>query len=154
MAQAGLRLASPAGTAQQPRRRGGRALTGAAIAFALALTAYVTDVAMHPLRFTYRFFDLFIYNHAGELVRHAPATLYTWHFLVDVQYLYTPFAALGFAAGSLLPWAALTWLMAAASFTAVLLTLWVTFGQLGWDPLHRWAGVLGVGAVGIWTVPC
>jgi hypothetical protein len=44
------------------------------------------------------------YNHTGELVRHTPATLYTWHFLVDVQYLYTPFAALGFAAGSLLPW--------------------------------------------------
>jgi alpha-1,2-mannosyltransferase len=43
--------------------------------------------------------------------------------------------------------------MAAASFTAVPLTLWVTFGQLGWAPVQRWAGVLAVGAVGIWTVP-
>jgi hypothetical protein len=32
-----------------------------------------------------------------------------------VQYLYTPFAALGFAAGSLLPWAVLKWLMTVAS---------------------------------------
>ena len=103
MAQSGLRLASPAGTAQQPRRRGGRALACAAVAFALALAAYVTDVAMHPLRFTFRFFDLFIYNHAGQLVRHAPAALYTWHFLPDVQYLYTPFAALGFAASCCCP---------------------------------------------------
>ena len=153
MAQAGLRLASPAGTAQPTGRRGGRALACAAVAFALAVSAYLTDVATHPLRFTFRFFDLFVYNHAGQLVRHAPAALYTWHFLPDVQYLYTPFAALGFAAGSLLPWALLAWLMAAASFTGVLLTLWVTFGQLGWGSMYRWAGVLGVGTVGIWTVP-
>ena len=76
-------------------------------------------------------------------MRHAPATLYTWHFLADVQYLYTPFAALGFAAGSLLPWAALTWLMAVASFTAVLLTLWVTFGQLGWTRCAAGPGCSG-----------
>jgi alpha-1,2-mannosyltransferase len=153
MAHAGLRTARPASTRPEAGRPGGRALIWSGLAFGLALTAYLTDVAAHPLRFTFRFFDLFIYNHAGELVRHAPATLYTWHFLVDVQYLYTPFAALGFAAGSLLPWPVLTWLMAAASLTAVPLTLWVTFGQLGWAPLQRWAGVLAVGAVGIWTVP-
>ena len=161
MAHSGLRANRPASTrpeAGRPggraaMRPGGRALIWSGAAFALALTAYLTDVATHPLRFTFRFFDLFIYNHAGELVRHAPATLYTWHYMIDVQYLYTPFAALGFAAGSLLPWPVLTWLMAAASFAAVPLTLWVTFGQLGWAPLRRWAGVLAVSAVGIWTVP-
>jgi hypothetical protein len=93
------------------------------------------------------------YNHAGLLVRQAPAALYTWRFLPGVQYLYTPFAALGFAAGSLLPWAVLRWLMAAVSFAAVLLTAWVTFGQLGWRRRYRGAAVLGVGAVGMWTVP-
>ena len=108
---------------------------------------------MHPLHLTFRFFDLNIYNHAGLLVRHAPAALYTWHFMPGVQYLYTPFAALGFAASSLLPWALLKWLMAAVSFAAVLLTVWVTFGQLGWRGRYRQAAVLGVGAVAMWMEP-
>ena len=76
---AGLPL-RPAGGQAARARRGGRALTGAAIAFALALTAYVTDVATHPIT-SPGWFDLIIYNHAGVIVRHAPATLYTWHFL-------------------------------------------------------------------------
>lgn len=153
MAQAGLGLASPAGAAPDSARRGGRPLAWAGIAFGLALAAYVVDVAMHLLHFSFRFFDLNIYNHAGLLVRHAPAALYTWHFMPGVQYLYTPFAALGFAAGSLLPWAVLKWLMAAVSFAAVLLTVWVTFGQLGWRGRYRQAAVLGVGAVAMWMEP-
>jgi len=52
-----------------------------------------------------------------------------------VQYLYTPFAAAGFAVTSLLPWTLLKWLMATASFAAVPLTVWVTFGS--------WAGAAG-----------
>src|SRR5215475_11260862 len=104
MAHADLRANRQASTRPEAGRPGGRtamrpggwALIWSGAAFAVALTAYLTDVATHPLRFTFRFFDLFIYNHAGELVRHAPATLYTWHYMIDVQYLYTPFAALGF----------------------------------------------------------
>ncbi len=134
-------------------RPGGRALAWAGIAFWLALAAYVADVAMHPLLLSFRFFDLNIYNHAGLLVRHAPAALYTWHFMPGVQYLYTPFAALAFAVGSLLPWAVLKWLMAAVSFAAVLLTVWVTFSQLGLRGRRRQAAVLGVGAVAMWMEP-
>lgn len=99
----GVGLASPVEAPAETGRPGGRALARAAIAFALALAAYLADVRMHPLHITFRFFDLNIYNHAGLLVRQAPAALYTWHFLPGVQYLYTPFAALGFAAGSPLP---------------------------------------------------
>src|ERR1700722_2493254 len=152
MAQAGLGLASPV-DAPESGQPSGRALAWAGIAFGLALAAYVADVAMHPLHLSFRFFDLNIYNHAGLLVRHAPAALYTWHFMPGVQYLYTPFAALGFAAGSLLPWAVLKWLMAAVSFAAVLLTVWVTFGQLGWRGRYRSAAVLAVGAVAMWMEP-
>src|SRR5437763_1406629 len=83
--------------------------------------------------------DRNIYNHAGLLVRHDPAALYTWHFMPGVQYLYTPFAAAGFAVTSFLPWALLKWLMAAASFAAVPVTVWVTFGQLGWRGRRRQA---------------
>jgi alpha-1,2-mannosyltransferase len=141
--------------AQQPAggRPGWRPLAWAAAAFALALAAYAADVAAHPVRLTLGWFDLNIYNHAGLIVRHAPDTLYTWHFLPGVQYLYTPFAALGFAAGSLLPWAVLKWLMTVASLAAMVFTVWVTFGQLGWRGRSRSAAVLAVSAVALWTEP-
>lgn len=61
------------------------------------------QVATHRLGLTLDWFDLNIYNHAGLITRHAPARLYTWQYRPGVQYLYTPFAAMGFAAGSLLP---------------------------------------------------
>jgi len=134
----------------RPRRR---ALIWAAAGFGLALAAYVADVATHPIDLTLGWFDLNIYNHAGLLIRRAPDTLYTWHFRPGVQYLYTPFAALGFAAGSLLPWAVLKWLMTVASLAAMMLTVWVTFGQLGWTGRRRAGAVLGVGAVALWTEP-
>jgi alpha-1,2-mannosyltransferase len=119
----------------------------------VALAAYVADVATHPLRLTLDWFDLNIYNRAGLITRHAPSMLYTWHFLPGVQYLYTPFAALGFAVGSLLPWSVLKWLMAVVSLAAMAATVWVTFGQLGWHGRRRWAAVLGTSAVALWTEP-
>jgi len=151
-AESGL---APMVEAQQPAggRPGWRPLAWAAAAFALALAAYAADVATHPVRLTLGWFDLNIYNHAGLIVRHAPDTLYTWHFLPGVQYLYTPFAALGFAAGSLLPWAVLKWLMTVASLAAMVFTVWVTFGQLGWRGRSRSAAVLAVSAVALWTEP-
>jgi alpha-1,2-mannosyltransferase len=131
----------------------GRVLAWAAAAFALALAAYVADVATHPLTLTLDWFDFNIYDHAGLITRHNPATLYSWHFLPGVQYLYTPFAALGFAAGSLVPWAVLKWLMTVVSLAAVPATVWVTFGQLGWRGRKRAAAVLAVSAVALWTEP-
>jgi len=134
----------------RPRRR---ALIWAAAGFGLALAAYLTDVATHPIDLTLGWFDLNIYRHAGLIIRHAPDTLYTWQFRPGVQYLYTPFAALAFAAGSLLPWALLKWLMTVASLAAMMVTVWATFGQLGWAGRGRAAAVLGVGAVALWTEP-
>jgi alpha-1,2-mannosyltransferase len=145
--------ADPAGAPHGTGPLGGRALAWAGLAFGVALATYVADVALHPFSLTFRFFDLNIYNQAGLLVRHAPATLYTWHFMPGVQYLYTPFAAVGFAVTSLLPWALLKWLMVAASFAAVPLTVWWTFRQLGWRGRRHLAAALGVSAVAIWMEP-
>jgi alpha-1,2-mannosyltransferase len=154
MAQAGLGLRNPVSTQPVSTQRGGRrALALGAAAFLIALAAYVADVATHPIDLTLGWFDLNIYNHAGLITRHDPATLYTWYFKPGVQYLYTPFAALGFAGGSLLPWAVLKWLMTVASLAAMVLTVWVTFGQLGWHGRARGAAVLGVSAVALWTEP-
>ncbi|HUA30926.1 MAG TPA: glycosyltransferase 87 family protein [Streptosporangiaceae bacterium] len=130
-----------------------RALVWAAAAFALALGAWVADIATHPIDLTLGWFDLNIYNHAGLITRHATDTLYSWHFRPGVQYLYTPFAALGFAAGSLVPWAVLKWLMTGASLAAMIVTVWVTFGQLGWAGRRRTAAVLGVSALALWSEP-
>jgi alpha-1,2-mannosyltransferase len=146
-------VAVPVGAQPAGGRHGGRVLACAAAAFTLAVAAYLADVASHPLALTLDWFDLNIYNHAGLITRHAPATLYSWHFLPGVQYLYTPFAALGFAAGSLLPWVVLRWLMTVASLAAVPATVWVTFGQLGWRGRDRAAAVLAVSAVAMWAEP-
>jgi alpha-1,2-mannosyltransferase len=149
-------LEAPVGAQPAGKGHDGRALAwpvAAAVAFAVALAAYLADVATHPLALTLDWFDLNIYNHAGLITRHAPATLYSWHFLPGVQYLYTPFAALGFAAGSLLPWATEKWLMTAASLAAVPATVWVTFGQLGWRGRDRGAATLAVSAVALWAEP-
>jgi alpha-1,2-mannosyltransferase len=146
-------LAAAVRTQPAGGHHGGRALAWAAAAFALALAAYLADVATHPLALTLDWFDFNIYNHAGLITRHDPATLYSWHFLPGVQYLYTPFAALGFAAGSLVPWAVLKWLMTVVSLAAVPATVWVTFGQLGWRGRERAAAVLAVSAVALWTEP-
>ena len=153
MAQAGLGLRNPVRTRPASVRRAGWALGLAAAVFAIALAAYVADVATHRLGLTLDWFDLNIYNHAGLITRHAPARLYTWQYRPGVQYLYTPFAAMGFAAGSLLPWAVLKWLMTVVSLAAMVATVWVTFGQLGWHGQRRGAAVLAVSAVALWTEP-
>jgi alpha-1,2-mannosyltransferase len=153
MALAESGLAAEAGGRATGGRPGRRPLAWAAAGFGLALAAYVADVATHPISLTLGWFDLNIYNHAGLLIRRAPDILYTWHYLPGVQYLYTPFAALGFAAGSLLPWAVLKWLMTVASLAAMVLTVWFTFGQLGWAGRRRATAVLGVSAAALWTEP-
>jgi alpha-1,2-mannosyltransferase len=153
MAQAALSLEDSAGAGPASAWGSRRSLAVGAAVFGLALAAYLADVVAHPLRLTLDWYDLNIYNHAGLITRHAPATLYTWHYLPGVQYLYTPFAALGFAAGSFLPWAALKWLMTVASLAAMVLTVWVTFGQLGWRGLRRGTAVLAVSAMALWTEP-
>jgi alpha-1,2-mannosyltransferase len=153
MAQAGPGSADCAATRPAGRSLDRRALFLAAALFALAAAGYVADVAFHPLRMTLTWFDLNIYNDAGLVTRHATNTLYTWQFLPGVKYLYTPFAALGFAAGSFVPWAVLRWLMTAASFAAMIATVWLALRQLGWRGRDRAALALGISAVALWSEP-
>ena len=53
-----------------------------------------------------------------------------------MAFTYTPIAAIIFAAGSLLSWLALRWVMTIISLAALLLSVWLTFGALGY-PSHR-----------------
>jgi alpha-1,2-mannosyltransferase len=150
LARPGLKRAS--GTGPQPSPRAW-ALPVAAVVCALALAAYLADLFLHPAGKMLDWYDLNVYNDAGLIARHSPARLYTWQLHPGIKFTYTPFAALGFAAGSLLSWAVLRWLMTVASLAALAGTVWLTFGALGWRGRSRAAAVLGLTAAGLWTEP-
>jgi alpha-1,2-mannosyltransferase len=148
LAGPGLARASSAGPAARRRRC---ALAAAAAVFALATAAYVAEVAGH--RQMLGWYDLNVYNHGGLLVRDSPGRLYTWQLRRGIKFTYAPFAALVFAAGSLLPWPALKWLMTVASVVAVTATVGLTLGGLGRRGRDRTALMLAVAAVALWTDP-
>jgi alpha-1,2-mannosyltransferase len=146
---AGLARASGAGPVSRLRSW---ALPVAAAIFALAMAAYLGDLAMHPGQLL-GWYDLNVYNHAGLIARNFPAQLYTWQLKPGIKFTYTPFAALVFALGSLLPWAVLRWLMTAVSLAAVLAIAWLTLGALGRRGRDRTVLTLAVAAVALWSEP-
>jgi alpha-1,2-mannosyltransferase len=150
MVLAGPGLVRASGTGPESWRRRW-ALTAAAAVFAMAMAAYLADLAVH-LRML-GWYDLNVYNHAGLIARSFPARLYAWQLRPGIKFTYTPFAALVFAAGSLLPWVALRWLMTVASIAAVTATAWLTVGGLGWRGRDRTAATLAAAAVALWTEP-
>ena len=151
MVRAGLGLARARGGGPEARRRGW-ALPLAVTAFALAMAAYLGDVAAHPGPML-SWYDLNVYNHAGLIARSSPGRLYSWQLKPGIKFTYTPFAALLFAAGSLLPWAVLRWLMSVTSIIAVTATAWLTLGGLGRRGRDRTVATLAVAAVAMWTEP-
>jgi alpha-1,2-mannosyltransferase len=134
-AQAQLSQVEDEDEAPELRRR---ALVIAAVLAGLALAAYIADVALHPL-IAVDWYDLHVYNDAGLIARHTPATLYTWRLIPQIGFTYPPFAAMIFAAGSLLPWAVLAWLTTTASVLAVPLTAWLTAAALLLSAAALWA---------------
>ena len=146
--------AGPAGPRQLPWRRI-LAIAGVALAalfFALAFTAYLVDQAVHR-HSVLTWYDLNVYNDAGLITRQMPAILYTWELKVGVQFTYTPCAALVFAAGSLIPFWTLRWIMTISSLVAIPLTAWLTLGAMGRRGAGRIAATLAVGALALWTEP-
>ncbi len=124
----------------------------AALFFALALTAFLVDQAVHP-NTVLTWYDLNVYNDAGLITRQLPSILYTWELTAGVQYTYTPCAALLFAAGSLIPFGTLRWMMTISSLAAIPLTAWLTIGAVGRRGAGRIAAALAVSALGLWTEP-
>ncbi len=142
----------------QPRRLpwlrlvGGAGLVLAALFFALSLTAFLADQAIHP-HAVLTWYDLNVYNDAGLITRQLPSILYIWELKVGVQFTYTPFAALMFAGGSFIPMATLRWLMTVTSLAAIPLTVWLTLGGLGRRGAGRMAATVAVSALALWTQP-
>jgi alpha-1,2-mannosyltransferase len=150
LARPGLKRASGTGTRSSPRAW---ALPVAVAVCALALAAYLADMLLHPPGKMLDWYDLNVYNHAGLIARTSPRRLYTWQLHPGIKFTYTPFAALLFAATSLLPWTALRWLMTVAGLAALAGTVWLTSGALGWRGRSRAAAALGLTAAGLWTEP-
>ena len=151
--QAGLASRPSAGERHVTRDR---ALLAAGSAVALAAAAaYLADLATHPVTSLLKGFDLQVYlGGAGQALRH-PDTLYTWIYdgHPGIQFTYTPFAALLFTAGRVVPFRLLMGLDALVSSFALLATLWIAFRELGWRPAARAGGMLLLGGLTFWSEP-
>ena len=152
-AQAGLVSRRTVGERDQP---GGRALliAGAAVA-AVAAAAYLAALATHPMAAMLKGFDLQVYLDGGQQALHHPGDLYSWHYEnhPGIQFTYTPFAALLFAVGSLLPFHALLGAVALVSTLALAATVWIAFRELGWRTPARMGATLLVTGLVFWTEP-
>jgi alpha-1,2-mannosyltransferase len=124
----------------------------AALLFVLSLTAYLVDQAVHR-HGVLTWYDLNVYNDAGLITRQLPSILYEWELKVGVQFTYTPFAALVFAGGSLIPFWALRWIMTITSLATIPLTTWLTLGAMERRGAGRIAATLAVSALALWIEP-
>jgi alpha-1,2-mannosyltransferase len=150
-----------AATGPEPDRARWLLPAGAAL-LVVVLAVYLADLATHlPVMAAMR--DLAVYRNGGLIVRHiAPAydghrasPLYDWTGVNGVQFTYPPFAAVIFAVASVLPWILLRWVMTVASLAALGLSLWITFGALGYTGRRavRLGATLGVTGLALLTEP-
>jgi alpha-1,2-mannosyltransferase len=137
--------------------RGARTLLIAGgIVAAVAAVAYIVALATHPWKSLLNGFDLQVYLGGAHEALHHVASLYTWHYRNDlgIQFTYTPFAALLFAAGLAVPFKALMGLVSLASTFALAATVWIAFRELGWRSMATRAGAtLLVSGLAFWTEP-
>jgi alpha-1,2-mannosyltransferase len=137
-------------------RDGGQALlaVGAAVA-ALAAAAYLAAIASHPMAALLKGFDLQVYLGGAGQALHQPGRLYTWTFdgHPGIQFTYTPFAALLFAAGRVIPFTLLMAAVTAVSAAALCATVAIAFRALGWRGPARLGATLLVAGLALWTEP-
>ncbi len=162
--------AEPAATATETERaHAGTArdharwlLPASIVLLAAVLALYLADLATH-LSSMAGMRDLEVYRSGGLIVRHVSppyhghlaSPLYDWTGQNGVQFTYPPFAAVVFAVGSVLSWTMLRTAMTVASLAALGLSLWITFGALGYSGRRtiRLAATLGVSALALLTEP-
>jgi alpha-1,2-mannosyltransferase len=136
------------------RRGRGLLIAGGCVA-AAAVAAYLAAVAAHPLAVTLKGFDLQVYLGGARQALDRPGRLYSWTFQghPGIQFTYTPFAALLFAAGLAVPFTALMAAVTALSVLALFLTVAVAFGALGWRGAPRLGATLLIAGLALWTEP-
>ncbi|HEX8007879.1 MAG TPA: glycosyltransferase 87 family protein, partial [Trebonia sp.] len=129
-------------------------IAGVAVA-AVAAAAYLAALATHPANALLKGFDLQVYLGGGQQALHHPGNLYSWIYQrhPGIQFTYTPFAALVFAVGSLLPFRLLMDLVAVVSTFALVATIWIAFRELGWERAARTGVTLLLAGLTFWSEP-
>src|ERR1700722_1667491 len=135
---------------------GGRTLliVGATVA-AVAAILYLVAIATHPMNSMLKGFDLQVYLGGAHEALHHSHSLYTWAFEKHpgIQFTYTPFAALVFAAGLALPFTGLMAVVTVVSLFALVATVWIAFRELGWEKTSRLGATLLLSGLLLWTEP-
>jgi len=152
--------ADPGSRAAGARHRGGHGqvralLTAGTVVAAAAAIAYLVALATHPMAAMLKGFDLQVYLGGARQALSHPSRLYAWSYdgHPGIQFTYTPFAALLFAAGLALPFAALMSLVTAVSALALGVTVAIAFRELGWRGAPRLGVTLLVTGLALWTEP-
>src|SRR5215467_8465214 len=130
-----------------------RAMAFGAVAFVVSVAALAAlDAASPGARWS--MLDLQIYRWAGLVVRHA-GDLYGSRFPhYRLRFTYPPMAAITFAAVSAVPLAALKWIITAVSIASLVVTLWLTWGILGYGrSAARIGATLAIAGVALWLQP-
>jgi alpha-1,2-mannosyltransferase len=143
-------------------RRGGWLLALGTAAFAVAVAGYVAYALTHPSNQWIRPVDLRVYADGGLIARHVrplyhphfPAPLYDWAGYENLKFTYPPFAAIAFMLLSVVSFSALTKIWVGVNIAALLVTVWLTLGALGYRRgLARLGVTLLLAAPLLWTEP-
>jgi alpha-1,2-mannosyltransferase len=143
-------------------RRGGWVLALGGAAFAVAVAGYVAFALTHPSSQWMRPVDLQVYTDGGLIVRHVrpfyhphfPAPLYDWPGYLNLKFTYPPFAAIAFTVLTLTSFSVLTKVSVGVNIAALLTTVWLTLGALGYRRgLARLGVTLLLAAPLLWTEP-
>jgi alpha-1,2-mannosyltransferase len=148
--------------APAPRRRAAwLVLAVGVIAFAAALTVYIVYAETHVLAKWENPVDLRVYRDGGLIVRHLSfyrphraSPLYDWPGFEGLPFTYPPFAAMVFTAATAVSFITLWKIAIGVNIAALLATIWVTFGALGYRrDAARLGGTLLLAAALFWTEP-
>lgn len=161
--------AVPGPSAPQPQATGGpppgsRLLIAGVLAFAAVMASYLAYKQTRPAVYTLFPEDLRVYTIGGLIARHVSPwynphlahPLYGWpgYGPLHLPFTYPPFAAVIFAPLSFIPWLRLVQLSELANVAFLLLTLWFTFGALGYKSGRVRAGAMLLTAAAVfWTEP-
>jgi alpha-1,2-mannosyltransferase len=143
-------------------RRGGWLLALGTAAFAVAVAGYVAYALTHPSDQWVRPVDLRVYTDGGLIARqvrplyhpHFPSPLYDWAGYENLKFTYPPFAAIAFMVLSVVSFSALTKIWVGVNIAALLTTVWLTLGALGYRRgLAKLGAALLLAAPLLWTEP-
>jgi alpha-1,2-mannosyltransferase len=136
-------------------------LAAGVVAFGAALGVYIGYAVSHPLFQWVNPVDLRVYRDGGFIVRHLhfyhprrASPLYDWPGFEGLPFTYPPFAAILFTVLTWISFLTLWKISIGVSIAALLATIWMTFGGLGYRRgLARLGATLLLAAPLFWTEP-